>query len=226
MRVALRNPQLAALVACAALCACTRTIDSGSYGPFRIGESKSEALQKALSLNATIEPLPYPDIRVDAPTRSDLEQLSGQAGVLVWIDREPLPLRIELSNGVVVKTWPDFTSTTFARQSAPAYSHLAALQAAVPAGTPESALLDAIASVADDRVVSAGVFVVGYQPYRTGEKSDKAGFESLLMASQAWRFDGLEEQLHFDPFYSRVTLYFRSEHLERIEHWWNLFELP
>jgi len=224
--VALRRAQLVALAVCAALCACTRTIDSGAYGPFRIGESKSEALQTVLALNTTIEPLPYPDIRVDAPTRSDLEPLSGQAGVLVWIDREPLPLRIELSNGVVAKSWPDFTSATFARQSAPAYNQLAALQAAVPVGTPESDVLDAIADVADDREVSAGVFVVGYQPYRTGEKSDKPGFESLLMASQAWRFDGLEDQLYLNPFYSRVTLYFRSDHLERIEHWWNFFELP
>ncbi|MEZ5564034.1 MAG: hypothetical protein R3F24_00320 [Gammaproteobacteria bacterium] len=144
---------------------------------------------------------------------------------MVWIDHAPLPLRIELTDGVVVKTWPDFTSTTFARQSAPAFSHLGALQATVPAGTPENAVLDAIASVADDRVVSVGVFVVGYEPYRTGEKSDKPGFKSLLMAPQAWRFDGLNEQLYLDPFYSRVTLYFRSEHLERIEHWWNVFEL-
>jgi hypothetical protein len=47
----------------------------------------------------------------------------------------------------------------------------------------------------------------------------------LLLRTDVWKFDGLDELVWYDPWYSQVTLYFKNNALERIEHWAFPFEL-
>jgi hypothetical protein len=215
-----------ALLLAVVLCSCTQTIESGEYGPFQIGESKRATLQKLLALDRTIVPLPHPDTYIESPCRNNLEQLSGRSGVLVWVEHEPLPLRIEFFDAVVTRTWPNFDPASYRGPNPEVNTLLASLQNSISPGTTEQVAFDAISTVGADHHISVGVFVVGYQPFYSGEKSDADAFEALLMANDSWRFEGLREELWLDHYYSQVTLVFAADTLSHIEHWRFLFEMP
>ena len=70
-------------------------------------------------------------------------------------------------------------------------------------------------------------FVVGEQEWRMsfkGTMTDSA--RDLLLRSDAWKFDGLEDEVWYNPYYSQVNLFFKNGKLERIEHWVFPIELP
>jgi hypothetical protein len=50
--------------------------------------------------------------------------------------------------------------------------------------------------------------------------------EVELLNSDEWEFSGLRQLTHFNPPYSRVTLFFEGDKLRRIEHWTFPIELP
>lgn len=49
---------------------------------------------------------------------------------------------------------------------------------------------------------------------------------ALLRDQDAWSVDALGSLCPFDPFYSRVALYFEGERLHRIKHFCLAYELP
>jgi hypothetical protein len=80
-----------------ALQACTKTIDEGTYGPFLIGESKETCLESLKQLHVLVKAQPEESIVLDNPSPSELQRLLGSTGVLVWIQSNPQPLKVEFA---------------------------------------------------------------------------------------------------------------------------------
>ena len=55
-------------------------------------------------------------------------------------------------------------------------------------------------------------------------------YRNLILANDGWQFYGLKEEVWYEsilsPFQSGVTIYFRNDRIERIEHEYFLLELP
>jgi hypothetical protein len=209
--------------------ACTKTTTAGSYGPFTIGEDKHVALLKLEALRVGyVEPVPYEAVQINNPTASSMRKLEDSEGVLVWFEHDPFPLRIEFDGDALVRTWPRMEieqhSPPDSRRVQGAMSELQRRIEGVPS---RQKVFEVICDFASDHETTVGNFVVGEQELRVGAQplwTDE--YRGLLLDNDAWRFEGLQDQVLYDPFYSTVTLYFRKDRLERIEHWAFPFELP
>lgn len=219
----------------ALLCAaCTRTVNSGSYGPFQIGESKVAVLKTLEERHIFyVEPEPTPEIRIENPSRAAYERFSNEDGILVWLQEYPFPLRIEFANGVVAKTWPQVERNP---NSPPDMQEvqieLKRLQSLIVPGTPRTEVYDRLANFHTPFPLSVGNFVPGYQKFRVKGFSGTPmthwtdEFRALLMRTDTWKFEGLKELVWYTPYYSTVTLRFRGGKLIRIEHFRFPFEVP
>ena len=219
------------LLALLAMTGCKRDIRSGDYGPVTIGQSKPEALA---ALNAhgiwQISPVVYNEQQIKNPSRNDLtKHLSGEAGVLIWIGGHPWPLRIEFVDNLVSKKWPEIRiNSTAPEQMKLKGRELARLDQLMKLGMTRQAVFDVLADFKSAFGVTVGNFVVGYQQYRISgiPVASDPDYRKLLIANDGWQFNGLKDELWYEPFYSKVTIYFRNDRIERIEHWHFQFELP
>ena len=83
-----------------------------------------------------------------------------------------------------------------------------------------AAVFDVLAEFKSAFGVTVGNFVVGYQQYHISGISvaSDPDYRKLLLANDGWVFYGLKDELWYEPFYSDVTIYFRNDRIERIEH--------
>ena len=206
---------------------CTKTIDEGQYGPFTIGESKESALAKIEEMGVRPEPVPYPLIYIEDPSRNDLSQLNYQNGILVWVDKHPFPLRIVLKEDRVLSTWgaSDECRASVEKMNI-ACEEIRRLNRSIMHGMSRDDVYDLLIGFASPLAMQVGNFVVGEQEFRSGKNQSKDEYRILLLGNNAWSFRGLQDLLWLPHFYSKVTLFFENEELERIEHWRFLIELP
>lgn len=220
----------AILVALALLPACTKTIERGTYGPFQIGQSKGAVLrileEKGLY---EIEPAPTRTLYVSSPTRETFERFPTNDGVLIWLKSHPWPLRIEFAKDVVDKTWPPFEPNEFApKEMQEIEAELRRLRSLILPGMARPAVYDAVLAFDTVYSMTVGNFVPGYQEFREKgvPRPWPEEFKTLLLRADAWKFEGLKEILWYNPYHSKVTLYFEDDKLKRVEHWHFITELP
>jgi hypothetical protein len=200
----------------------TTEISRGSYGPFSIGESKFVSLAKIERLTSvlSVEPIPPIDVQLSEPTLESIHALDASNGILVWLDHQPFPLRIELQNGVVVAKWgADPKCVASSPRMNYSCAELKRLNDAIPVGAHRSYAYKTIVEFVTPLSKQIGVFIVGLQEFRTGANASKQDYRRLILSNDAWKFDGLEDLSKYDkPFYSTVTLYFDHGNLSRIKH--------
>ena len=220
-----------------ALAGCKIEITSGEYGPVSVGQTKLEARAALKSQGLwRVHPVVYPKRYINNPTRADLAaQLSEDAGVMVWIGHHPWPLRIEFDGEFVTRTWPDDSISPSAPEHMKVKAReVARLQQRIKPGAHRGQIFDTIAAFETPFDVSVGNFVVGYQRFyvmdRKEIRANDAQYEELILANDGWRFNGLKDEIWYapiiEPWTSIVTIYFREDRIERIEHEHFPIELP
>jgi hypothetical protein len=208
------------------LAACTRSVNTGGYGPLVIGAGKDAML---LTLEHAgirqVEPLPFPLLRLVNPTRAALTALDTSVGIAVAVEDNPYALHIEFRGGRVSSTWPNFGEYPYM----PRYPYtpdalLARMQSKISQGMDHAAVFDAIKSYETKQKIVIEPFVVGYQKMRGSDSVPWEGeYRALMMANDEWRFEGLAGEVWFPVRRSQVSLYFRDGKLARIEHRYSLF---
>jgi hypothetical protein len=212
---------LHAALALLLLAACSRSVVSGSYGPFAIGASK-EAVLLALERAGirAVEPLPYPLVRLVNPTQGALEALAASDGIAVRVEDAPYALHIEFREGRVSSTWPNFGEYPYM----PRYPYtpealLARMQAGISPGMEHAAVFAALTSFRTEKKIVVEPFVVGYAKIPGSDSLPWEGeYRSLLLANDEWRFDGLAGEVWYPLRRSQVALFFHAGKLARIEH--------
>jgi hypothetical protein len=218
---------LAGLLIGPALAGCTKVVDKGTYGPFRIGESKIEALQQARKLGVHLTPVVPEPIYIKNPDTDGLVRLNSSNGILVWLGEHPWPLRIEFTKGHVSAVWPKFPQSSRAPESMQAIeSELARLSSMIRVGSTRSYTYKVLLGFRSAYRLDVGTFVVGYQRFVVANRFAGPDYDAMLLQNSAWTFDGLKNMVWFKPFYSRVTLYFKDGKLSSIHHWRFPVELP
>jgi len=106
-----------ALIACVLNAGCTTVVEHGTYGPFRIGETKAEVLEQAKVLHLVLMPLPAKPtgVSIASSNTKDLAQLNWSNAIAVSLDNESRtsaskegftpPLEIEFTNDRISALW-------------------------------------------------------------------------------------------------------------------------
>jgi hypothetical protein len=208
----------------------TRTTRYGHYGPLQIGDEKEKTLLRLVQLGVGyIEPLPYESIFIENPSDQDIAKLDQSDGVMVRLSGDYFPLRIEFVNGQVSRTWPLMETKSYqpanARENTLLYAQL---QARLKEGMPRHEAMQSILEFGRAHDIKVENFVAGWQELRIQTDPDirSESYRALLLRNDSWEFEGLKEEVWYDPFYSQVRLFFREGRLQRIEHFVFPFELP
>jgi len=208
----------------------TTNISSGSYGPFSIGDSKAATLEKVERITAivAVEPVPPDDIYLVRPTLKSIHALDKSNGILVWLDEMPFPLRIEMSGNAVTNKWGTVQKCLPSQtRLGMACSEINRLSPEIAIGFSRDDVYKTIIAFDTKLSKQVGPFVVGLQEFRTGKNKSEPEFRKLILANDAWQFDGLKQLSRYkNPFYSRVTLYFSGDRLSKIRHWSAPYEMP
>lgn len=224
-----------------AVAGCKRDIRSGDLGPLTIGQSKLEALAalKAYGLFKeyglwTLEPVLYNSQYVVNPTRDRLAKLfSEDAGIYVLLGGAGVPLRIEFTDNLVARKWPEIdTFVTIHEWVNRQNREYARLDQRIKLGMSREGVFDAIGKIKSSFRVSVSNFVVGYQRFRWMRQREREAnapdYRNLIFANDGWQFYGLKEEVWYEsilsPDQSGVTIYFRNDRIEHIEHEYFLFE--
>ena len=210
-------------------CSQTIEISSGSYGPFSIGATKQETLLKIEGMVSitSIEPITLDNIYVDGPTKQSVHALDNSNGILVCLDNNPFPLRIEFIGNVVVNKW-GANAKCIASNSRMniACSEIIRLNSKIQIGSNRDEIYKVIIAYDTKLTKQIGNFVVGYQEFRVGKERASQDYRNFILSNDAWEFDGLKELSKYNnPFESRVTLYFKEGRLSKIKHWSEKYEM-
>lgn len=213
----------AALILCTA---CTRSVESGRYGPFEIGATKAATLAEIERLGIrSVEPRVDPPIRLVNPQRADLDALKSCAGLSIFAEDHPVALNVEFHGELVDSTSPNFGEYPYLPRypySGPAL--LAMMQVKIARGLDHAAVFDAIASFKTQQKIVVEASVPGFDMFRGTTSKPWAGeYRNLLLANDEWRFDGLEGQFWYPVRHATVALHFRGGRLARVEHHASLF---
>jgi hypothetical protein len=217
---------LAAAIVLALLGGCTRTIDSGQYGYLNIGASKEatlDALERADQRG--VAPVVDPPIHLVNPKRADLDVLRNATGIAVTAEEHPIALRIEFEGDMVGSSRPNFGEYPYIPRypySGPAL--LAQMQVRIYRGLDHAGVFDVIASFKTEQKIEVDAFVAGYDKMRHTEAKPWLGeYRGLLLANDAWRFEGLKDEVWYPARGSAVELHFRQGKLAEIVHRLSLF---
>jgi hypothetical protein len=216
----------ACIAALLVLGGCTRTIDHGRYGPFEIGATKESALAALKSADIRgVEPLIYPPLRLENPRRADLDALAASDGIAIAVDESLTRLHVEFRDGQVSATWPNFGEYPYLpRFPYSGEALLARLQQKIAPPMNHAAVFDALESFPTQHQIVVEPFVVGYEKMRGTDTAPWTGeYRALLLASDAWRFQGLKAQVWYLARDSAVTLTFHAGRLREIVHHASIF---
>ena len=207
----------------------TKEISEGTYGPFSIGDTKEVALAKIEHLTPirSIEPIPPIEVYLENPTLESIHVLDNSNGILVWLDHQPWPLRIELKDNIVVNKWGASDKCVASQSNMMiACGKIQNLSEEILIGSHRKLVYEKIASFNTNLSKQVGHFIIGLQEFRTGKNKSEVDYRTLLLANDAWQFAGLKELSKYEnPFYSRVTLYFKAGKISHIKHWSAPYEM-
>ncbi len=207
-----------------------KVITTGSYGPFNIGSSKTEVLDIIENITniTAITPKPSETVYIKNPSLEKLTKLNTSNGILVWLDHYPWPLRVELDQNQVINKWGVNEKCIASKEGMNlACMELNRLNKSLDNAQNRNDVYQQICNFKTKLSKTVGNFVVGYHKYRLSENINKKEYRELLLSNDAWEFNGLKQlSKYFDPFYSRITIYYIKGKLSKIEHWSLPNELP
>jgi len=219
----------------------TKVITTGSYGPFLIGQTKEDVIATLREIDEwPVEPVVYERKYLKNPSYSEIvETFSQEAGVMIWVGVSAgAPLRIEFENDFITNTWPYFDEDRYINRIEELHisgKEYVRLQNLLTLGMSRNDAFKILSGSALELDRTVSNFVVGEQyfrelSFRGRSEIDSTAYRDLILANNAWKFYGLKEEIWYsswtNPFYSTVTLYFESDRLERIEHWYSMSEVP
>ena len=208
----------------------TKVITSGNYGPLEIGDTKQETMDKA-SKHVEIKfirPIVSEKIYIESPDNSDLKKLDTENGIVIWVNKDPQPLRVEFLDNKVAKTWGASNKCIASKESMNiACRKTSSINQEIHTGNSRAEVYEVVTKNKNGVSIQVGNFVPGYQQFRIGQSTDIDLYKELLLKNNAWEFTGLKTLSKYqDPFYSRISLYFQSERLAKIIHWSSPYEMP
>lgn len=215
----------------------TKEITTGSYGPFTIGEEKSQSAATLQQLGVwPPQSRPFHDTLLVAPSIAELRRVfSEDGGIVVWFGR-PFPMRLEFAGDTLVRMWPKFVPKT---RSNPNPGDIAideamlSFQDQITIGMSRSEVFGRIASHGTGLTASVSTHVARSDVFRGlsfQQLQNDLSYSEFVYEQSGWRFSGLGHLLWYSgfstPYYSQVSLFFEHERLARIEHFHGPAELP
>lgn len=190
---------------------CTHVIARGSLGPFRVGETKQEILDRLPGDGVRqIALLPAARGLVGALDPELDGVIASSDGILVRTGENPDPLRVEFAGGSVARIIGGALE-------------LDPLRALLSPGRSRADVLTGLRKHARRYALTVEAFVPGGEDIAL-----PIGLEDRRRALTAnrWRFDAWPSLCGFDAFYSRVEMIFKDDRLTRLEHFCFPYELP
>lgn len=217
----------------------TKVISNGSYGPFTIGEEKSQSAAILESLGVwPPSPAPFHRTLLEAPDAPELRSVfSEDEGVIVWFG-QPFgsAMRLEFTGDILDRTWPTFQAKTWSNPN-PGYDEIDEamldFQNSIVLGMSREDVFELIANnksglkayVSAHAAGADRFFMVPYEQLK-----DDPAYSVFVYKKPGWTFTGLDDLLWYSglvsPFHSRVSLFFENNKLKRIEHSHGPIELP
>lgn len=217
----------------------TKVISKGSYGPFTIGEDKSQSAATLERLDVwPPQPLPAHDTLLENPDTNELQRIfSTDAGIVVYFGQPfGVPMRLEFFGDTLDRTWPKFEPKKWSNPN-PGYDEIdaamLAFQDQITIGMSRSEVFERIAgnetglkAYVSTHVARIDIFDAQSYEQRLVDPS----YSEFVRDGSGWRFDGLNHLIWYSsftaPHYSRVSLFFENDRLQRIEHFHGPTELP
>tara|TARA_R110001583_G_scaffold112684_2_gene262590 strand:+ start:190206 stop:190880 length:675 start_codon:yes stop_codon:yes gene_type:complete len=217
----------------------TRVISTGSYGPFTIGEEKSQSVATLERLGVwPPKPRPFHDTLLEAPDRTELQRnFSEDEGIVVWFGQAfGAPMRLEFLGDTLERTWPTFEPKTWSNPN-PRYDEInaamLAFQDQITIGMSRSDVFERIAgnetglkAFVSTHVAHVDIFDAQSYERRQVDPS----YSDFVRDNSGWSFTGLHHLIWYSsfvaPHYSQVSLFFENDRLQRIEHFHGPVELP
>lgn len=217
----------------------TKVVLTGSYGPFTIGEGKSQSAATLERLGMwPPEPRPFHETLLKAPNRTELHSnFSEDEGIVVWFGQASgVPMRLEFVGDTLERSWPVFEPKMRSNPN-PGYDEIDAamlvFQDQIAIGMSRNDVFVRIASnetglkaYVSTHVARADVFSGQSYQLRLVDPS----YSTFVNDASGWRFTGLHHLIWYSsfvpPYYSRVSLFFENDRLQRIEHFHGPKEMP
>lgn len=217
----------------------TKVVSAGSYGPFTIGEDKSQSAATLERLGMwPPEPRRFHDTLLEAPDMTELRRnFSKDDGIVVWFGK-PLgvPMRLEFVDDTLERSWPIFEPKAWSNPN-PGYDEIdAALLAFQDQITIRMSRNDVFERIAGNETglkayVSTHVARVDMFDAQSYElRRVDPSYSDFVRDTSGWSFTGLHHLIWYSgfvrPHNSRVSLFFEDDRLRRIEHFHGPTELP
>ena len=208
----------------------TTEITTGSYGPFLIGDSNRVTLAKVEKIihPCSIEAILSEEIYVENPTLDNLKVFNRSNGILIWLDRNPSPLRLVLDGEKFIKVKDPIEKCQSSNEKINIRCReMNKLIKNLEFTNSRADVYQAIVEFETELHKSVGNYFLGFGYCNTDEEWSIASYKTFLLDNDAWRFYGLKELSRFNnPFYSDVKLYFYEEKLSKVVHWSAPYEVP
>lgn len=217
----------------------TKVVSEGSYGPFTIGEDKSQSAATMEHLGMwPPEPRPFHDTLLEAPDMTELQRnFSEDDGIVVWFGQASgVPMRLEFVGDTLERSWPIFEPKTWSNPN-PGYDEIdAAMLAFQNQITIRMSRNDVFERIAGNETglkayVSTHVARLdNFEAQSYERRLVDPSYSAFVRDASGWSFTGLHHLIWYSsfaaPHYSRVSLFFQNDRLQRIEHFHGPTGLP
>lgn len=217
----------------------TKVVSQGAYGPFTIGEDKSQAAAILERLGMwPPKPRPFHDTLLEAPDMTELQRnFSEDDGIVVWFGQAfGVPMRLEFVGDTLERSWPIFEPKTWSNPN-PGHDEIDAamlvFQDHITIGMSRNDVFERIAGneTGQKAYVSTHVARLDIFEEQTYERRlFDPSYSAFVRDAPGWSFTGLNHLIWYSsfaaPHYSRVSLFFENDRLQRIEHFHGPMELP
>lgn len=228
----LNKKTLLFLCCCSFFAACTKDIDSGSYGPFSIGDDKLSCLKKINDAGIPyIEPVAPHETPYSNPNNEYLDALDDSQGIIVRVDNYSYPLRIEFKNSKVSRKWPEYPIVPYfvSEDQRANDEKMKNLSDSIAIGDDHQKVNAILLSFEESHHVSVAEFLPDWEKISKdvrGHSVNDPDYHAMLMKTDIWKFSGLNDFGRYHAYYSDFTFYFDKGKLVRITQFRFPFELP
>jgi hypothetical protein len=201
----------------------TKIIESGSLGKFTIGQSKNEVLniitERSNILSIAI--LPYPLVTVKDPTLNTIKKFNNSDAIDLYVGEFIWPVIITLNNNQVTSiSWHKNECLPYEMALPSACLDLKNIKSKISIGMNRSELYKNIVFYKTPLPKRLYNDIPGYAEFDKDQLNSPEQYKTILLTSNQWLIDGFHElEQSYDPYYSKITLYFENEKLLRIKYW-------
>jgi hypothetical protein len=208
----------------------TTKINSGSYGPYAIGDSNELTLEKSEKIThlCSIRAILSEDIYVENPNVDNLSALNQSNGILIWLDHDPSPIRLVLDGNKFIKVKNTKENCHASDEKLNIVcNEVNRLREALEFAKTRDDIYGIITDFETNLHKNVGNYLLGYGHCDANKEWSIKSYREFLLNNDAWELHGLKELSRYnDPFYSGVYLYFENSKLSKIIHKSAPYEMP